>query len=307
MRYAAARLLLGLALAAAGAGVEATPALRVVATTTDLQSLVAEVGGDRVVVSSLAPAHADPHAIEVKPAQVASLREADLLVRIGLDHEPWLGRALAAARNPRIARGAPGDVDASRSVQLLDAQTPRLRSGARPHSHGLGNPHYWLDPENARPITAAIATALTRARPADRALFDANRARFLARLDAGVARWREALAPFRGERIVVVHETWTYFAARFGLAIVAAAEPTPGVPPTPSELAALIARMREGRVRALIADPHSDPALVRQLVERSGVRAVVLAPSVGADAEARDYVALFDANVRRLAAALGAR
>ena len=305
MRHAAARLLLGLALAAGATA--AAAALRVVATSTDLKALVEAVGGERVQVESLAAAHADPHAMEVKPAQVARLREADLLVRVGLDHEPWLGRALAAARNPRIARGAPGDVDASRGVRLLDTETPRLRSDARPHSHGLGNPHYWLDPENARPITAAVLEALARASPGERPLFESNRARFLARLDAGLARWREALAPFRGARVVVVHETWTYFAARFGLAIVASAEPTPGVPPTPSELAALIRRMREGEVRALIADPHSDPALVRSLSERAGVRAVVLAPSVGADAEATDYIALFDANVKRLAAALGGR
>lgn len=304
MRGAPARLLLALALVAA---VPAAAALRVVATTPDLKALVEAVGGAHVQVESLAPAHADPHAIEVKPAQVARLREAHLLVRIGLDHEPWLARALAAARNPRIARGAPGHVDASRGVSLLDAQTPRLRADARPHSHGLGNPHYWLDPENARPITAAVLAALVRASPAERDAFEANRARFLASLDAGMARWRAALAPFRGARVVVVHETWTYFAARFGLSIVAAAEPTPGVPPTPSELAALIARMREGRVAAVIADPHSDPALVRQLAQRSGVPAVTLAPSVGADPEARDYVALFDTNVKRLAAALGAR
>jgi ABC-type Zn uptake system ZnuABC Zn-binding protein ZnuA len=307
VRRGAARFACVLALAIFALPARGGPPLRVVATTTDLASLVEAVGGNRVAVESLAPALADPHALDVKPAQIARLRDADLLVRIGLDHEPWLAGALRAAGNARIARGAEGDVDASHGVVLLQAETPRLRADVRPHSHGLGNPHYWLDPENGRAITATIEQALARASPGDRALFEANRARFLAQLDAGLVRWAAALAPWRGARIVVVHETWPYFAARFGLKIVAAAEPVPGVPPTPSELAALIERMRSGAVALVIGDPYSDPALLRQLDGRSGARAVTLVPSVGGDAQARDYIALFDLNVKRAAAALTAR
>lgn len=302
---AAARV--GLALALLAAPAAAQPPLRVVATSTDLAALVEATGGPRVTVASLAPPAADPHAVDVKPAQIARLREAELLVRVGLDHEPWLAKALAAAGNPRIARGAPGDVDASRGVVLLQAETPRLRADARPHSHGLGNPHYWLDPENARPITAAIVAGLARARPGEHAAFQANRARLLGELEARLERWRRELAPWRGERVVTVHDSWTYFAARFGLVVAAAAEPAPGVPPTPSEVAALTRRMREGGVRVILAEPHSDPALLRQLAQRSGARVAMLVPSVGADPEARDYPALFEVNVRRLAAALAER
>jgi len=103
-----------------------------------------------------------------------------------------------------------------------------------------------------------------------------------------------------------VHETWPYFAARFGLTIVAAAEPVPGVPPTPAELATLLARMRASSVRTVIADPYSSPSLLRQLADRAGARVVTLVPSVGGDAAATDYIALFDVNVKRLAAALAA-
>jgi ABC-type Zn uptake system ZnuABC Zn-binding protein ZnuA len=307
VRRAAARFTCALALALAASSAQAVAPLRVVATTTDLAALVEAVGGSRVAVESLAPALGDPHAVDVKPAQIARLRDADLLVRVGLDHEPWLSGALRAAGNGRIFRGAQGDVDASRGVALLQSETPRLRSDVRPHSHGFGNPHYWLDPENGRAITATIEEALTRASPGDRALFEANRGRFLGRLDAGLTRWRAALAPWRGARIVVVHETWPYFAAHFDLKIVAAAEPAPGVPPTPSELAALIARMRTGAVALVIGDPYSDPQLLRQLADRSGARAVTLVPSVGGDAEARDYIELFDLNVKRAVAALAAR
>ena len=288
----------------AGGALGAPPAgpLAVVTTSRDLQSLVEAVGGEGVRVESLAPPLQDPHAVDIKPGQLAQLRAAALLVRVGLDHEPWLRRALAAAGGGAPAR----DLDLSRSVALLQTETPRLRADAAPHAHGFGNPHYWLDPENARPMTAAIAEALGRLAPAARADFDARRRRFLERLDAGVLRWRAALAPHHGARVVTMHDTWVYFAARFGLTIAATVEPTPGVPPSPAALGTLVERMRAAGVRVLVAEPYADPSLVRGLTARTGARAVTLAPSVGGDPEAHDYVALFDVNVARLAAALDA-
>ncbi len=303
-----ARALVALALVlAAGPAYGTGGPLAVVTTTTDLKALVDVVGGDRVTVESLAPPRHDPHAVEVKPGQLARLRGAALLARVGLDHEPWLRRALATLAEPELAPGGRRDLDLSRGVTLLQTDTPRLRDDrATPHLHGFGNPHYWLDPENARPMTAAIAEALGRLAPAERAFFDDRRRGFLGRLDAGLVRWRAALAPHRGARVVAVHDTWPYFAARFGLAIAATVEPAPGAPPSPAALVALVDRMRAAGVRVLVAEPYASAGLVRQITERSGARAVTLVPSVGGDPAAGDYVALFDLNVTRLAEALAA-
>lgn len=278
--------------------------LSVVTTTTDLKALVEAVGGDRVQVESLAPPLHDPHAVEVKPGQFARLKAAALLVRIGLDHEPWLARVLRTVNDPRFARGSPHYLETSHGIRLLQAETPRVRPERGVHVHGFGNTHYWLDPENSRPMTEAILEALARLSPGDRPLFEANRARFLARLEAGLARWARALASYRGTRVVVVHETWPYFAERFGLVVVAAVEPTPGVPPSPSSLATLTQRMREAGVKVLIAEPYANASIVNQMAARSGARSVTLIPSVGGDPEARDYLGLFDLNVRRLSEAL---
>ena len=114
------------------------------------------------------------------------------------------------------------------------------------------------------------------------------------------------MAPYRGTRVVVVHETWPYFAERFGQKIVAALEPTPGVPPSPSHLARLTQQMREAGIKVLIAEPSSNASLVSEVAARSGARAVTLIPSVGGDPEARDYLALFDVNIKRLTDALAA-
>jgi ABC-type Zn uptake system ZnuABC Zn-binding protein ZnuA len=278
--------------------------LTVVTTTSDLKALVEAVGGDRVRVEALANPLQDPHAIDLKPGQITRLTRADLLVRIGLDHEPWLQRALRKAAEPRLAAGGPRDLDVSRHVTLMQAETPRLRERGDAHVHAYGNTHFWLDPENARPITAAVLEALGRLAPVDRPLLQANRQRFLERLDAGLARWRRAMTPHQGTRVVVVHDSWPYFAQRFGLVVVAAVETTPGVPPSPATLAVLPQRMRESGVHLLIAEPYSNESIVRQIANRSGARVVTLVPSVGADAEAADYIGLFELNIRRLTAAL---
>ena len=272
--------------------------ISVAATTTDLRDLVAAVGGDRVRVESLTQARQEPHAREIHPRQLTLLGEADVLVRIGLDHEPWLAPAL------RAARATPRDLDASRVVALLDVETPRLRADRRPHVHAFGNTHYWLDPENARPITARIVETLSDVRPADRAVFAANRARFVRELDARLVRWRAALRPYAGTRVVAAHDTWPYFARRFDLIVVGTVEEQPGVPPSPRYLATLMTRMKESGVRAILAEPGAPAALLSRVAAGTGARVVTLAPSVGADPEATDYLALFDVNVRRLAAAL---
>ena len=277
--------------AAAPQTVFAQEKTRVVTTSADLKSLVEAVGGDRVEVESLASPEQDPHSIELKPAQLSRLGRAALIVKIGLDHEPWLAR-IPASHVPVL--------DVSKSVRLLQTETPRLRVERRAHVHAYGNTHYWLDPYNARPITAAMLETLAALRPADKARFETNHDAFLSRLSEKISQWETALRHYRGTKVVVVHDSWVYFAERFGLQIVAAAEPHPGVPPSPVELAALFKRMREANIRILIAEPHSHPALVRQIEQRGGAKSVTLFPS------GTDYIGLFEENVKRLVAALKA-
>jgi ABC-type Zn uptake system ZnuABC Zn-binding protein ZnuA len=284
------KLVLALALTAGPGYADAQQRLRIVATSTDLKSLAEAVGGSRVDVESLTSPEQDPHNVELKPTQLARARSATLLIRVGLDHEPWL----AKLRLPESVVV----VDASRGVRLVQTQTPRLRVERRAHVHAYGNTHYWLDPTNAVPITASIRDALVRLSPQDTLLFDTNRSAFVEALTRKTEDWKRALAPYRGTRLVVVHDSWSYFAEHFGLQIVAAAEPHPGVPPSPAELAALFQRMRESNVKILIADPHSNPSLVRQIATKSGANSVTMFPS------GPDYIRLLDDNVTRLAEAL---
>ena len=283
-------LLLALAVSLATAPTSlAQSRLQITATSADLKSLVEAVGGERVAVESLAQPEQDPHTVEIKPAQLARLRSAELLVKVGLDHEPWLTRL--PVRQMKV-------LDLSRAVPLLQTTVPRLRAELNVHVHAHGNTHYWLDPRRAAPLTDAILTALTEMSPADKAAFAARRAAFLDELGRRITGWEELLRPHLGARIVVMHDSWSYMADWLGLQIVAAAEPHPGIAPSPGEVATLIKRMREARVHLILAEPHANAALVRHIADNTGAKAVTLNPS------SLDYIQLFEANIAKLAAAL---
>jgi len=302
--------LFGLVVAAAQLAIfAAAPALaatRVVATTTDLAALVAVVGGDLVSVESIVPAGVDPEAFEPRPGDIAKVRQAALLVRVGLGYDYWLDGIVNQTGDKRLMRGGDAYVDASAGIPLLEIRGQSVVNEGG-HAHGVANPHYWLDPENAITVTAGIAEALVRGAPAQRERILANRERFLSELAARRARWSRILEPFAGAKLIAYHNSWPYFARRFRLDVVAFIETRPGVAPSPAHLAQLISAGREARVRAIVHEPYEPDDASRFVGQKLGVPVVRLAISVGSLAGTDDYLALFDYNVATLAKALGAR
>jgi len=303
--------LFGLAMAAAAqlAAVAAAPALaatHVVATTTDLAALVTVVGGDLVTVESIVPPGVDPEAFEPRPGDLAKLRQAALLVRVGLGYDYWLDTIVNQTGEKRLMRGGDAYVDASTGIPLLEIRGQSVVNEGG-HAHGVANPHYWLDPENAVTITAGIAEGLIRSIPAQREKILANRQGFLSRLETRRALWTRALAPFSGAKLIAYHNSWPYFARRFRLDVIAFIEPKAGVAPSPAHLAQLISEGRKARVRAIVHEPYEPEDASRFVGQKLGVPLARLAISVGSVAGTDDYLALFDYNVATLAKALGAR
>jgi ABC-type Zn uptake system ZnuABC Zn-binding protein ZnuA len=297
---------LGLALAAAIlAAAPAAAAVRVVAATTDLAALAAEVGGDLVEVQTLVPPGTDPEAFEPRPGDLDKVRHADILLRVGLGYDYWLDRLIGQVGDQRLMRGGEGYVDASAGIPLLEIRGQNVVNEGG-HAHGVANPHYWLDPENAALVTAGIAEALARRAPAAAARIISNRERFLAGLDARLQRWTAQLAAFAGVKLIAYHNSWPYFARRFRLDIVDFVEPKPGVTPSPAHLAKLIAEGRRLNVRAILHEPYEPEDSSRFVAQKLGVPFVLLATSVGSVAGVSDYLDLFDYNTAALAKALGA-
>ena len=244
----------------------------------------------------------DAESFEPKPQDVARIREAQVVVRAGVDYDVWLDRLLAQSGNASVRRGAAGYVDASSYVALLDVRAGGITDEG--HPHGRGNPHYWLDPANAEMITAAIAEGFARVDPANAKRYEANRIAYLERIDARLRDWEQALKPFQGAALISYHDTWPYFARRFRLRFVGAIEARPGVPPSASGLAALARAGAEHRVAAIVREPYEPARDVDFLAARTGARVAILASAVGEVPEASDYIALIDYNVAALRKAL---
>lgn len=299
MAARAALLLIGLFLASSGLAQERVP---VVTTTTDLRSLVEVVGGNRVAVTSLVPPGMDAEEYQPKPQDLLRLKNARLLVRVGLDYDLWLDRLLAQADAPDLRRGGAGYLDASFGIPVLEVRGVSV-GPSDGHAHGNGNPHYWLDPKNAEIVTATIAEALTRRDPANAAAYEANRLAFLAQLAGKLSEWEGKLAPLKGMPLVAYHNSWPYFARRFRLDFIGFLETKPGVPPSPAHLAAIVRTMKERGVRGVVREPHEPRRDVDFVTDKAGAKVVTLAASVGALPQASDYIALFEVDVAALLAA----
>src|SRR5436309_8074048 len=139
--------------------------LNVVTTTEDLASIAREVGGDHITVESIARGYQDPHFVEAKPSFILKLQKADLLILVGRDLEiGWLPPLIQQSRNSKVQVGADGYLDASLQVRILEIPQGQI-TRAEGDVHPLGNPHYWLDPENGKMIAREIFERFARFRP----------------------------------------------------------------------------------------------------------------------------------------------
>jgi ABC-type Zn uptake system ZnuABC Zn-binding protein ZnuA len=278
--------------------------LKVVATTEDLATLAREVGGDRVTVEAIAKGYQDPHFVEAKPSFILKFSRADLLIVVGRELEiGWLPPLINNSRNAKIQVGAPGYLDPSAGVKILELPTGQL-TRAMGDVHPSGNPHYWLDPGNGRVIARAIRDRLTKLDPAGQATFAQRYDDFDKRLAAAERRWDAAMAPYKGTKVVTYHRSWPNFTERFGLNTIGYVEPKPGVPPSPSHTIDLIAEMKRQQIKVIIIEPYFDSKTPKQIAAQTGATVLTMAPSVGGMPGTEDYIKLFDYNINLLVTTL---
>jgi zinc/manganese transport system substrate-binding protein len=291
-------------LAALAAPAAAQRPLRVVTSTTDLADLASEVCGNRCQVVHISEGYQDPHFVEAKPSFILQLRNADVFAYVGLDLEiGWMPLLLQGARNPRINPGGPGNVDVSRAIRVLDRPTGNV-DRSQGDVHPAGNPHYWLDPENGRRIARLFRDRFSQLAPGDAQTFARNYAAFEARLNAAERGWAGQIAAIRGKPVVAWHTSWRYFAEYNGMNIVGFMEPKPGVPPSPSHLAGLIATIRRTGAKVIVMEPYYDRRTADFVAQRTGIQVLVLPPSVGGQRGVTDYIQLMQYDVAQLAAAV---
>src|SRR5438552_3364166 len=277
--------------------------LNVVATLPDFGSLAREIGGDKVNLVVLAKATEDPHFVDARPSFVVSLRNADVLIDGGAELElGWLPPLLQNARNPKIEIGKPGRVQASQGIRLMNVPTNVTRAAG--DVHALGNPHFMSDPIIAKAVAQHIAPSFSADDAANAGFYEANYKKFEAAINAKLQEWGVAMLPFKGQSVVAYHDSWPYFAHRFGVNINIFLEPKPGIPPSPSHLTEVIAQMKTQRIKAIIGEPFHDRRIAEKVASATGAKVIRFSQFPGGLPGTDSYVKLIDTLIPRLGAAL---
>ena len=248
----------------------------VVATTSTLASLAVGVVGDSGRVRSLVPVGASPEDYQPAPQDIEAIHAATVLVENGANLEAWLQSDLDNARNEKL--------------------TVVVGSDGLPVREG--NPHLWMDPEFARAYVHKIRDALVEADPPNAAAYTRNAAAYDAQLVALVARTRKKIAtiPPQQRTMIIFHNAFLYYNARFGLRTIGVVETNPGAEPSPQHIAEIVTLARANRVRAVFAEPEYSPKLVEALAQSAGIKTVenLFDDSVGTDPKVANYVGMID-------------
>lgn len=290
-----------------GLGLGLSPAraeLNVVASIPDFGALARTVGGDHVRVTSLAKGTEDAHFVDARPSFIRLLNRADVLIEGGAELEAgWLPTLVNAARNGKIQGNARGRIVLGPYIRLAGVPAgPVDRSQG--DVHPLGNPHFWLDPENGKIIARVLAERFSELEPSHKGYFQENLARFSKELDSKVTGWQEALAPNRGTKVVTYHQSFDYFLNRFGFELVGTIESKPGIEPSASYINSLIQRLQGVGVKLIVVEPYRPRRIPDYLAQAIGATLLVLPDKVEGVPAVKDFIGLFDYNVAQTASTL---
>jgi ABC-type Zn uptake system ZnuABC Zn-binding protein ZnuA len=264
--------------------------LRVVATTTQIGDFARRVGGDQVAVTQLLSPNTDPHEFEPSPKDVQAVAEASVVLEHGLGLDDWLDKVVANAGG-----------SATRVVTTTDVSR---RPG--------GDPHVWLDPDNAKAMVSTIEQALSAADPSEAAGYRdravAVRAEITA-LDVELAAKLRPIPPDR-RKIVTDHDAFGYFAAHYEITVVGTTIPSLSTAAAPSakQLTELSATIRRENVRVVYAEASIDPRVERALADEAGVRLgpPLYGDALGpADGPAGTYAGMMRTNMDAIVAGIG--
>lgn len=277
--------------------------IKVVTTTEDLKSLVEYVGGEKVEVVSLSKGTQDIHQVEPRPSMVIKLRDADMLVKIGMDLDMWVDSLVNVSRNSNLFYDGKGYCDVSVGIEKLEVPKGKV-DASMGDIHIYGNPHYLLSPENAKVVTKNILNTLVKISPRDKEYFEKNREVFLSKLDEKISGWKKKISKYKRTKIITYHNSWPYFAKDFGFEISGFVEPKPGVPPSPLHIENLIKKMKEENIKLIIVEPYFSLRAPNLISQKTGAKVLVLPNQTGGVKEVGNYLKLFDYIIEKIEEAL---
>lgn len=273
--------------------------IQIVVTIPVLKDFVQQIGGSHVQVMSLLSGLESEHTYSPRPSDIIAVRKARLLVEIGVGLEVWVSGLVKNAGSASLRV-----ITTSKGIALIRDQSRDDGSQASTDSAHDGNPHIWLDPENAKIMMRHITEALIKVDPSHASEYRDNQAAYLRQLDQLQKDLAERLKTITDRRILVYHPAWPYFARRFGFQVIDEIVTQAGSEPSAHHLQELISRIRKEGIRVIVSEPQMNQKIPDVLARETGARIVVLSPLPGAMPGTETYLNLLRYNVMQLANAL---
>jgi len=268
--------------------------VKVVTTTTVIYDLVKNIGGDKVEVEYLSRGDQDVHFLEILPSYMLKLRNADIFFQIGLQLEMWAPQIIDGSRNSDL-----------RIVYLSDEINPKEVPTTKIDAsmgdvHPNGNPHYWLDPYNAKIMINEIYNELSSQSPDNDSYFKSNMDNYLAELSEKISEWESKISQLKQKDIVFFHSAWVYFADRFGINIAGYIEPKPGIPPTPSHNANIIKLIQRKNIKLIVMDVFYSDSAPKQIASVTGAKVLKIPTQVYGLKNITSYIELIDNMINQI-------
>jgi ABC-type Zn uptake system ZnuABC Zn-binding protein ZnuA len=268
--------------------------IKVVTTTTVIYDLVKNIGGEKVEVDYLSRGDQDVHFLEILPSYMMKLRNADIFFQTGLRLEMWAPQLIDGSRNADL-----------KIVYLSDGITPKELPTTKVDAslgdvHPDGNPHYWLDPYNAKIMVNEIYNELSIQSPENEKYFKINLEAYLTKLDKKIEEWENKMSQLKQKEIIFFHSAWVYFADKFGIKIAGYIEPKPGIPPTPSHNAEIIQLIQKKNIKLIVMDVFYSDNAPNQIASITAVKVLKLPTQVYGQEDIKSYIDLINNIVNQI-------
>ena len=281
----------------------ASPAepINIVVTIPVLKDLTEQVGGPYVRVTSLLSGYENEHTYAPKPSDLVAVRKARLLFEVGIGLEVWVSSLVKNAGSSSLRV-----VTTSKGIALLRDRPDHDDAGHAADANERGNPHVWMDPENATTMMRHITEALIRIDPAHATEYRANQASYLRKLDQLRGDLSDRIKRLADRRFISHHPAWPYFARRFDFQVVGTIQPQSGSEPSALHLHRLIAKIKKDRIKVVVSEIQLSQKIPELLAKETGARVVVLTTLPGGLPHTETYLDMLRYNVLQLANALDA-
>ncbi|MBI5143125.1 MAG: zinc ABC transporter substrate-binding protein [Nitrospirae bacterium] len=278
----------------------AQPPIPVAAGIQPVADFARQVGGERVNVTRLLPPGANPHSFDPSPSLVASLSNARVFFRVGAGLEYWADRIVSSSAS------------SVKTVTLIDGldvlpfgeEDPQAHGDHGHdddgHEHGTIDPHVWLDPLLAMRMVDRMASELSSLDPSGAGFYNKRAELYKAELKKLHDDIVASVSRFRTKEFVTFHNSWNYFARRYGLKLAGIIEEAPGREAGPRKLAALVRRIKSSGIKVIFAETQFSPRAAEAIARESGARVAMLDPMGGGPG----YISMMRANLAAMEKAM---